>query len=68
MDTDARGINPVAMTIINPRKEYWLSRRFEIAIYCSQAFYRTNLAMGLGFTQKRLDVDPFGIGGVVTKG
>ena len=24
---DERGMNPVAMTIINPRKEYWLSRK-----------------------------------------
>ena len=27
MDSGKRGINPVAMTIINPRKEYWPSRR-----------------------------------------
>ena len=26
MDSSERGINPVAMTIIKPRKEYWLSR------------------------------------------
>ena len=25
-DSDERGMNPVAMTIINPRKEYWPSR------------------------------------------
>ena len=25
MDSGERGMNPVAMTIINPRKEYWLS-------------------------------------------
>ena len=25
MDSDGRGINPVAMTSINPCKEYWLS-------------------------------------------
>ena len=23
MDSDERGMNPVAMTIISPRKEYW---------------------------------------------
>ena len=27
MDSGERGMNPVAMTIINPRTEYWLSRR-----------------------------------------
>ena len=27
MDNGERGMNPVAMTIINPRKEYWPSRR-----------------------------------------
>ena len=26
MDSNERGMNPVAMTIINPRKEYWPSR------------------------------------------
>ena len=26
MDSGERGMIPVAMTIINPRKEYWLSR------------------------------------------
>ena len=26
MDLGDRGINPVAMTIIDPRKEYWLSQ------------------------------------------
>ena len=26
MDSSERGINPVAMTIINPQKEYWPSR------------------------------------------
>ena len=26
MDNGERGMNPVAMTIINPRKEYWPSR------------------------------------------
>ena len=26
MDSGERGMNPVAMTIINPRKEYWPSR------------------------------------------
>ena len=26
MDSGERGMNPVAMTIINPRKEYWQSR------------------------------------------
>ena len=27
MDNSERGMNPVALTFINPRKEYWLSRR-----------------------------------------
>ena len=26
MDSGGRGMNPVALTIINPRKEYWPSR------------------------------------------
>ena len=26
MDSGKRGINPVAITTINPRKEYWLSQ------------------------------------------
>ena len=26
MDSGERGMNPAAMTIINPRKEYWPSR------------------------------------------
>ena len=26
MDSGERGMNPVAMTIINPRKQYWLRR------------------------------------------
>ena len=26
MNSGERGMNPVAMTIINPRKEYWLSQ------------------------------------------
>ena len=26
MDSGDRGMNPVTMTIINPQKEYWLSR------------------------------------------
>ena len=26
MDSGETGVNPVAMTIINPRKEYWLGR------------------------------------------
>ena len=26
MDSGERGMNPVVMTIINPRKEYWLSQ------------------------------------------
>ena len=28
-DSSERGMNPVAMTIINLRKEYWQSQRFE---------------------------------------
>ena len=26
MHGDSRGMNPVAMTLVNPRKEYWPSR------------------------------------------
>ena len=31
MDSRERGMNPVAMTIINPWKDYWPSRRFKPA-------------------------------------
>ena len=36
MNTGERGLNPVAMTIINPRKVYWPSRRLEPATSCAQ--------------------------------
>ena len=44
-----RGMNPVAMTIINPLKEYCPSWRFEPVTLCSQAFYATDCELrGLG--------------------
>ena len=39
MDSGKREMKPVAITIINPRKEYWPSRRFEPATSCSRVFY-----------------------------
>ena len=33
-------LNPVAMTIINPWKEYWLSWGMETATSCSEVLYR----------------------------
>ena len=43
-----RGMTSVAMTIINPRKEYWSSSGIEPATSCSQVPYTTDRAMGLG--------------------
>ena len=45
-DSCERGMNPVAMTIISPRKEYWPGRRFEPATSCSQVRNATDLATG----------------------
>ena len=39
MDSIERGMNPVAVTIINPRKEYWPSPGIEPASSCSQVLY-----------------------------
>ena len=44
MDRGGRGTNPLAMTIINPRKEYWPSQRFEPALSCSKVFHNTHWA------------------------
>ena len=46
MDSGGKEMNPVAMTIINPRKEYWPSRMFEPATVCSQVFYATDSTTG----------------------
>ena len=35
-DSGERGMNPVAMTIINPWKEYWLSLGLNQPPQCSQ--------------------------------
>ena len=35
-DSGERGMNPVALTIINHQKEYWPSRRFKPATSCCQ--------------------------------
>ena len=48
MESSERGINPVAMTIINPWKEYWASRGIEQATSCSQVLYATDWCLGLG--------------------
>ena len=42
MDSGERGMNSLAMTIIDHRKEYW---RLEAATSCSQVLYATDLAM-----------------------
>ena len=36
MDSDERGMNPAAMTIISPRKEYWPSLWVKPATSCAQ--------------------------------
>ena len=41
-DSSEKGMNPVVMTIINPKKEYWQRQRFEPATSCSQVFYATD--------------------------
>ena len=46
MNSSERGMNPVAMTIINPPKEYWLSQGFKTATSCSQVFDATGRATG----------------------
>ena len=55
-DSGARGMNPVAMTIINPRKEYWSSKKkilgknifsepgIKPATFSSQVLYRYRLS------------------------
>ena len=46
MDRDERGINPMAMTIINPRKRYWPSFGIEQATSCSQVLNATDRTSG----------------------
>ena len=41
MDSGETGMNPVAMTIVDPQKEYWPSRRFE-PVTCSEVFFATH--------------------------
>ena len=44
MESGERGMNPVAMTIISPRKEFWSRWRFEPATSCLlQVFYANRL-------------------------
>ena len=43
-----RAMNPVTMTIINPRNEHWPSRRFGPATSCPRAFHATSRTEGLG--------------------
>ena len=47
MYSHEKGMNPVAKSIINPRKEYWPSPTIESAT-CSQVLYAINRAMWLG--------------------
>ena len=41
-DSGERGMNPVAMTIINPWKEYWPGPGIEPATSCSQVLFATD--------------------------
>ena len=47
MESSERGMNPAAMTIINPWKEYWPGIELATSIFSSPAHYRLT-AMGLG--------------------
>ena len=47
MDSGERGMSFVAMTIINPRKEYWQSQGIEPATSYYQVIYNTDWAIGL---------------------
>ena len=42
MDSDKRGMNTAAMTLINPRKEYWSSAGIEGFLFSSPVLYRVN--------------------------
>ena len=44
MDSGERRMNPVAMTIINPRKEYWPSRRSTSRPHDYKRFFMLNSA------------------------
>ena len=46
VDKGERGMNPVEMTLINPRKEYLPSWRIKPATSCSQVLYAIDLATG----------------------
>ena len=61
MESGERGMDPVAMTIINPRKDYWSNRRFEPATSCSQVFQATDWAIwGLGFISLQMQLQSNG--------
>ena len=45
--TAVEEMNPVAMTIMNPRKEYWTIPRIEPATSFSQVQYQIDRATGL---------------------
>ena len=47
-------MNPVAMTIINPRKEYWPSRGIEPVTSGSQVRNTTDTAMWLSIEEEAL--------------
>ena len=47
MDSHERGMNPVAITMIHPLKEYWPSQRFEKATSSSQVSTLTTDLQGL---------------------
>ena len=42
MESGEGGMIPMAMTIINPQKEYWLSLGIEPVTSCSQVLYATD--------------------------
>ena len=43
MESSERGMNPLVKAVINPRKEYWPSWRFQLATSCYQVFHVTRL-------------------------
>ena len=56
MDSDEREMNPVALTIINPRKEYWPSRRFERETSLYLVFTLRGVLRGLGIWKTNVNV------------
>ena len=55
MDSGKRGMNPVAMTITNPRKEYWQSRTFVPHILPTELYRLALKGMGGGGAQHEIN-------------